>query len=119
MGVDRLPRYSRARPSSTIRTATLCPLQKSAIWSGHQRVRDVQDQGRDLAVDFEAVEAAPTNTLVMPPLHDDAEVGALAPAGKSFRAMLDDEALGGGPGRTSTLIFLVGRRSTADAEMRS
>ncbi len=65
---------------------------------GHQRVRHVQHQGRDLAVDFQPVETADQH-VGDAALHDDAEVGALARQ-EFVQPLLDDEALrprAGGP----------------------
>ena len=77
-------------------------------------MRDVQHQGRDLAVDLEAVEAAHQH-VGDAALHDDAEVGTLA--GQEFvQAVLDDEALGGGLAHLDLdLLVRVGRRRVRDA----
>ena len=81
---------------------------------GHQRMGDVQHQGRDLAFDFQPVEAAHQH-VGDAALHDDAEVGALA--GQEFvQAMLDDEALGGRLAHLDLdLLVRIGRRRMGDA----
>ena len=81
---------------------------------GHQRVGDVQHQRRDLAFDFQAVEAAHQH-VGDAALHDDAEVGAFA--GQEFvQAMVDDEALGGRLAHLDLdLLVRVGRGRVRDA----
>jgi hypothetical protein len=79
---------------------------------GHQRMRDVQHQGRNLAFDLETVEATHQD-IGDAALHDDAEVGAFA-GQELVQVMLDDEALGGGSAHLD-VVFSARVKAGADA----